>query len=72
MKLIKTSLTFICLAAYVQLISLFSFDVAKRYYPFFNELDPDNVFMVLVIHHFTGNSNVVGNIRYFQVVEYTV
>lgn len=51
MKLIKTSLTFICLAAYVQVISLFSFDVAKRYYPFFNKLDPDNVFMVLVIHH---------------------
>lgn len=50
-KLIKISLTFICLAAYVQFISLFSFDIGKRFYPFFKEIDPDNVFMVLVIHH---------------------
>lgn len=50
-RLIKASLTFICLAAYVQFISLFSFDIAKRFYPFFKEIDPDNVFMVLVIHH---------------------
>ncbi|WP_410511507.1 CPBP family intramembrane metalloprotease [Paenibacillus sp. BR2-3] len=50
-RLINCIISFICLVTYVQITSVFSFFVAQKLYPLFENLDPDNVFIVLIIHH---------------------
>jgi hypothetical protein len=50
-RLIICFITIICLTAYVKLISNFSFFVSRKIYSIFKELDPDNAFLVLTVHH---------------------
>lgn len=50
-RLIICFITILCLTAYVKIISYFSFFISRKIYSIFKELDPDNVFLVLTVHH---------------------
>jgi hypothetical protein len=39
--------------ALVKTINIASFQIGYLFYPFFKTIDPDNVFVVLIIHHIT-------------------
>lgn len=41
----------ICFVVVTQGISIFSFHIGHKIYPLFEKIDPDNVFIVYIIHH---------------------